>query len=139
MIGKGFGVWRQLKLCLLSAQRHSHHSARFLSGGFLHDPSALDSVDTVCCKMLKHARAGRADAGFSGGLETENMLMLAGALSGLVVLLSLVNAFFAQGHRMARSHGLRAKQARCNVVLRKGAFLESLPGYSADRLINWPG
>lgn len=101
MIGRGFGVWRSnLNLCipfLLSAFVTTLLALPFLAGFFM----ILLPLDSMDAAMLQNAE------GMQGllvqmqdslaGLEMEKTLMLAALFLALVVLLSLVNAFFAAG------------------------------------------
>jgi hypothetical protein len=101
MIGKGFGVWRSnLNLCLpflLSAVVTTLLALPFLAAFFM-ILLPLDSMDAAMLQNVEDMQEQLVQMQDSlAGLETENMLMLAALFLTLVVLLSLVNAFFAAG------------------------------------------
>jgi hypothetical protein len=101
MIGKGFGVWRSnLNLCipfLLSAFVTTLLALPFLAAFFM-TLLPLDRMDVAMLQDEEHMQELLVQMQDSlAGLETEKMLMLAALFLALVVLLSLINAFFAAG------------------------------------------
>ena len=101
MIGKGFGVWRSnLNLCipfLLSAFVTTLLALPFLAAFFM-TLLPLDRMDVAMLQDEEDMQELLVQMQDSlAGLETEKMLMLAALFLALVVLLSLVNAFFAAG------------------------------------------
>ncbi|MDD1736683.1 MAG: hypothetical protein LUQ21_04425 [Methanothrix sp.] len=101
MIGKGFGVWRSnLNLCipfLLSAFVTTLLALPFLAAFFM-TLLPLDRMDVAMLQDEEDMQELLVQMQDSlAGLETEKMLMLAALFLALVVLLSLINAFFAAG------------------------------------------
>jgi hypothetical protein len=101
MIGRGFGVWRSnLNLCLpflLSAIVTTLLALPFLAAFFM-ILLPLDSMDAAMLQNEEDMQELLVQMQDSlAGLEMEKTLMLAALFLALVVLLSLVNAFFAAG------------------------------------------
>ena len=101
MIGRGFGIWRSnLNLCLpflLSAIVTTLLALPFLAAFFM-TLLPLDRMDVAMLQDEEDMQELLVQMQDSlAGLETEKMLMLAALFLALVVLLSLINAFFAAG------------------------------------------
>ena len=101
MIGKGFGVWRSnLNLCipfLLSIFVSMLIFVPFLMAFFMTFLS-LESMNVASLQNVEYMQELQAQMQeYLGSLEIDKILQLAALFFALVVLLSLVNAFFTAG------------------------------------------